>query len=268
MLALDGSPGHVTEVLSGDYYQPLSTSSPHQIWSAAMVISPLLRGMLGLQTDAIHHSLTLAPHVSGWPWFSVDNLVMGQNKFSLRYEKEMLVVDSRFPEGISLEMERTSGNEECEIEFRPAISPRTKVLKVELNHRPIQFKIESNATDQHVVVHFPAKAGKNILHIWLSRDFEIYTDFSTPPLGSMSRGLRILSEAWSSSRDQVTLEVAGKTGAEYRIKLGQRSDIERVDGAVFDGSKDEWVIQIPANRADPYAHKELAVHFKPANGKH
>ena len=52
LLALDGSLGHVTEVLSGDQYQPLSTSSPHQIWSAAMVISPLLRGMFGLSIDA------------------------------------------------------------------------------------------------------------------------------------------------------------------------------------------------------------------------
>ena len=30
LLALDGSLGHVTEVLSGAYYQSLSTSSPHQ----------------------------------------------------------------------------------------------------------------------------------------------------------------------------------------------------------------------------------------------
>src|SRR5207245_11280758 len=51
LLGLDGSLGHVTEVLSGDYYQPLSTSSPHQIWSAAMVVSPLLRGMFGLHVD-------------------------------------------------------------------------------------------------------------------------------------------------------------------------------------------------------------------------
>ncbi|HKT68620.1 MAG TPA: amylo-alpha-1,6-glucosidase, partial [Terriglobales bacterium] len=47
LLALDGSLGHVTEVLSGDYYQGLSTASPHQIWSAAMVVSPLLLGMMG-----------------------------------------------------------------------------------------------------------------------------------------------------------------------------------------------------------------------------
>ena len=59
LLALDGSPGHVTEVLSGDYYQGLSTSSPHQIWSAAMVVAPVLRGMLGLSTDAQNATLTL-----------------------------------------------------------------------------------------------------------------------------------------------------------------------------------------------------------------
>jgi glycogen debranching enzyme len=44
-LALDGAGGNTTEVLSGDSYSPLSTASPHQIWSAAMVVSPLLRGL-------------------------------------------------------------------------------------------------------------------------------------------------------------------------------------------------------------------------------
>jgi len=61
LLALDGSLGHVTEVLSGDYYQSLSTASPHQIWSAAMVISPILRGLFGLETDAEKHRITLTP---------------------------------------------------------------------------------------------------------------------------------------------------------------------------------------------------------------
>src|SRR2546427_7316364 len=75
LLALDGSLGHVTEVLSGDYHQPLSTSSPHQIWSAAMIVSPLLRGMLGLQIDALSHQLVFAPHVPAeWDSFRVDNL--------------------------------------------------------------------------------------------------------------------------------------------------------------------------------------------------
>ena len=84
LLALDGSPGHVTEVLSGDYYQPLSTSSPHQIWSAAMVISPLLRGMFGLQFDAQAHKLSFAPHVpADWKEFSIHQLAAGAGASSL-----------------------------------------------------------------------------------------------------------------------------------------------------------------------------------------
>src|SRR6266516_986351 len=63
LMALDGSLGHVTEVISGDYYQPLSTSSPHQIWSAAMVISPMLRGLFGLESSAATPTVTFAPHV-------------------------------------------------------------------------------------------------------------------------------------------------------------------------------------------------------------
>src|SRR6516165_6198507 len=75
LLALDGSPGHVTEVLSGTYYQGLSTSSPHQIWSAAMVVSPILRGLLGLKQDAATHTLTLAPSLpANWDSFSLENV--------------------------------------------------------------------------------------------------------------------------------------------------------------------------------------------------
>ena len=87
-LALDGSLGHVTEVLSGDYYQPLSTSSPHQIWSAAMVISPLLRGLFGLEADAGARKLTFAPHVpADWTWFTLDNLRVGTDLLRVAYRK-------------------------------------------------------------------------------------------------------------------------------------------------------------------------------------
>src|SRR5256884_1130424 len=75
LLALEGSLGHVTEVLSGDYHQPLSTSSPHQIWSAAMIVSPMLRGMLGLGVDVFRHQAVFAPHVPyGWSSVHLSNL--------------------------------------------------------------------------------------------------------------------------------------------------------------------------------------------------
>ena len=100
LLALDGSLGHVTEVLSGDYYQPLSTSSPHQIWSAAMIISPLLRGLFGLETDAGAKLLRFAPHIpADWTWFDLENVRVGTASLRIRYHKTVdeitLQIDSR-----------------------------------------------------------------------------------------------------------------------------------------------------------------------------
>src|SRR5436853_3283220 len=88
LLGLDGSLGHVTEVLSGDYYQPISTSSPHQIWSAAMVVSPVLRGMLGVDADAVNHRLTFAPHVpADWDHFSIRNLHVANSSIELGFRR-------------------------------------------------------------------------------------------------------------------------------------------------------------------------------------
>jgi glycogen debranching enzyme len=65
LLAHAGASGRVTEVLSGSYFEPLSNSCPHQIWSSAMVVNPILRGLFGLQarigdrdTHLNTHSLT------------------------------------------------------------------------------------------------------------------------------------------------------------------------------------------------------------------
>src|SRR4029077_1652254 len=140
-LALDGSLGHVTEVLSGDYYQPLSTSSPHQIWSAAMVISPLLRGLFGLEADAGSQRLTLAPHVpADWTWFTLDHLRVGTASLRVAYRKTL--------SEITLEVSRRADGD-CSLEFSPALSQRAQVTRVELNGRRVPFQIHKSDVDQH-----------------------------------------------------------------------------------------------------------------------
>ncbi len=55
--------GSVTELLSGDFFQPLGRSSSHQLWSSAMVLSPLLRGLFGLSWDVPRYTLHVAPNL-------------------------------------------------------------------------------------------------------------------------------------------------------------------------------------------------------------
>ncbi len=54
-------PGAVTELLSGEFFAPLGRSTSHQLWSSAMVISPVIRGLFGLEWDAAGKKLTVTP---------------------------------------------------------------------------------------------------------------------------------------------------------------------------------------------------------------
>src|SRR6266436_2052738 len=241
LLALDGSLGHVTEVLSGDYYQPLSTSSPHQIWSAAMVVSPLLRGMFGLATDAKAGTVTFAPHLpADWNSLGIDNVRVGENKLQLDL--------TRSAEGIFLEAGRTAGTGESTIEFRPAISLRATVQKVELNGKPLSFRVETNDEDQHVVVRFPVSQGQKFLRILISNDFAVTSTAALPPLGSASTGFRILSETWSASHDELTLNVSGSPGAQYQLSVWNAAQIDHVEGAELKKKPEvtTLTLQIPA----------------------
>src|SRR5579859_3949964 len=262
LLALDGSLGHVTEVLSGDTYQPLSTSSPHQIWSAAMVVSPLLRGMFGLATDAKAATVTFAPHLpADWNSVGIDNLRVGDNKIQLSY--------TRTAEGIFLEAGRTSGSAECTVEFRPAISLRGSVNRVELNGKALPFRLEANDEDQHVIVSFPVGEGQKFLRIIVQNDFAVSAASPLPPLGSESRGLRFLSETWSSAHEQLTLDVSGASGAQYELKLWNPSQLQRVEGAELKKTPDSstLMLQIPSSASEQYVRAKIVLHFGEAKAK-
>jgi hypothetical protein len=53
---------------------------------------------------------------------------------------------------------------------------------------------------------FPVDGGSNTVVIKLKNDFGLSLSSGLPPLGSTSRGLRVLSESWDSTRTQLTLK--------------------------------------------------------------
>jgi glycogen debranching enzyme len=53
--------GAVTELLSGEFFQPLGRSTSHQLWSSAMVVSPAIRGLFGLEWNAERNTIRVTP---------------------------------------------------------------------------------------------------------------------------------------------------------------------------------------------------------------
>ncbi|MGA8432601.1 MAG: hypothetical protein WB729_22435 [Candidatus Sulfotelmatobacter sp.] len=252
LLATDGSLGHFTEVLSGDYNQSFSTSSPHQIWSSAMVLSPILRGLLGLQTNAESRQITLAPHLpADWTSFAIHNVHVATVAADFQFRE---TADS-----IVLETTR-KGTGDCWVEFSPALSLRAQVIGVELNGRSLPFKLQPNANDQHLVVRFPVHGGPNILAIRVKGEFGIGETNVLPPLGSSSRELRILQETWNSTRTELTLDVSGLAGREYELPVWNADQISSVDGAKLN-KVGKLEIHLPSGEDELYIRQKVVIHL-------
>jgi glycogen debranching enzyme len=253
LLGADGALGHFTEVLSGDYYQSFSTSSPHQIWSAAMVISPILRGMFGLESDVEKNQITFAPHIpADWTSFGIRNVRVGYASLDFQYRKNA--------DSITLQLRRT-GTGDCWVQFSPAFSLRTQVVSVEMNGRPLPFKMQLNSNDQHLSVRFLVSGGPNTLTIRLKNDFGLSLSNELPALGSASRGLRVLSESWNSSKTQYTVEVSGQAGDNYELNVWNPSQISSVEAAVVTKSG-KLSIQMPKGAHDSYVQQKVVIHFR------
>ncbi|MFI5092956.1 MAG: amylo-alpha-1,6-glucosidase [Candidatus Acidiferrales bacterium] len=256
LLALDGSLGHVTEVLSGDYYQPLSTSSPHQIWSAAMVVSPLLKGMFGLEKDATRKTLTFVPHVpASWTEFQIKNVRVGASIVGLSYHKTL--------GEITLEATRTGGD--CRLDYELPLPNTAWDVRVDVNGRVQSFDNEISSEDHHVKISIALKQGKNTIRIRAPGDFGVSYESQLPELGSKSEDLRILSKTIPDAHSPMELDLEGRAGTTYEMEVWNPGLIESVQGAelVKDaGGSAELRVQFAARTGEEYSRQRVVIYFR------
>ncbi len=256
LLALDGSLGHVTEVLSGDYYQPLSTSSPHQLWSAAMVVSPLLKGMFGLEKDATKKTLTFVPHIpADWTNFRINNVRVGDSVVNLSYQKSLTE--------IILEVARTGGD--CTLDFEPALANSALVGRVEVNRRVQTFDQQLSAVHHHLRIKAELKEGKNVIRIPVTNDFGVSYDFHLPELGKASSDLRVLSEEMGDVTSPMDLELSGRAGATYEMAVWNPALIESLNGAelVKDAAGNAKLrVHFPTDEEEQYIHQQVLINLR------
>jgi len=81
--------GSVTELLSGDFFVPFGRSTSHQLWSSAMVITPILRGMFGISVDAQTKTITVNPRLpAGWNDVAIRDFQVPGGSFDITFGRE------------------------------------------------------------------------------------------------------------------------------------------------------------------------------------
>jgi glycogen debranching enzyme len=254
-LAHDGSPGRTTEVLSGDYYTQLSTSTPHQIWSSAMVISPLLRGMMGLEVNALNSTVTFAPHVpAGWTDFAIRNVHVGSTQLDLVYHA--------VGEDISLEVTR-HGNGNVQLTFSPALSLHARVTNADVAGKNAAPKLATNEDDQHATISVPVTADKTTIHLHLSGNFGIAYPFVGPADGAVSSNIKVISEQWNTAHDQLQIQVAGVNGRTYVLPVFNAPSGIGVQGARFVKPPSGLALEVvfPAGPSAAFSTQTITLQF-------
>jgi hypothetical protein len=258
-LVFDGSPGRATEVLSGRYYTPVATSSSHQIWSSAMIVGPLLRGMMGLTVDAPNSSFRFEPHVpANWTDFAIRNVPV--NGASEASPTTLTLSYHRSDDETTLEVTR-HGGQHVQLEFLPSLSLRTRVLSVVIDGKPaIPRAVEpANEADQHIAIVVPIGADHTVIRVRTKGDFGIAYPYAAPAMGATTSNLKVVSDQWNPTHDRLELQVAGVGGRRYQLPLtGDLSGVA-VTGAEL--SPGALQIDFPHGPSDVYTLKTVVLQF-------
>jgi hypothetical protein len=128
--------------------------------------------------------------------------------------------------------------------------------------------MQSHGTDQHVITHVSVSPGSAKLRIRIANDFGISYQPQLPQLGSPSEGLRILSETWTDSRNELTISISGTPERDYELSVSNPGEVSSVDGAdlVRDGNDTAWLhVVMPAADSHNTAHAAITIHFAERN---
>ena len=120
--------------------------------------------------------------------------------------------------------------------------------------------MQSSANDQHVSLRFPIYGGPNNLVIHVRNDFGLALNNELPPLGSASRGLRVLNESWNDRKTQLTVELSGRAGVAYELGVWNPAQISSVEGAALT-KNGKLMVQMPQGASEDYVPSKVEIHF-------
>ncbi len=244
--------GYVTELLSGDFDAPFGRSSDHQVWSEAMVVTPLLRGLLGIETGAGGREMRFAPSLpADWDRVAVRNVALGAAHYDLS------VVRSAGRTTI-LVVRRGDGGP-LRLVVAPAFPLDARIQSVQVDGHGERFQVKRAGDVQRAEVIRNGAAARSELVFVHDEGTDVYLRAETPEPGARSEGLRILRSRAEGGTLHLLLE--GRAGRSYDVHLRTPRVPGEVAGLTLrKASARDWVLQIPfAGTGDGYVRREVTL---------
>lgn len=252
LLTYTNALGYVTELLSGDFNAPFGRSSHHQVWSEAMVISPAMRGMLGLEVSNAGKSVKFAPQLpADWNDFELQNFRAGDSAFDFKLK--------RGSGKMTIAISRKSGTL-SNVTLAPSFPLDAVVRNVTANGRKIQFQMKPYGDGQQAEIKL--ELGGAATEIMF--DYAEGTDvFYVPPslvAGAESVGLMIVKS--QARKDGLYVVLEGRGGHVYELGVRSPRGLQAVEGVKVVQSASGQKLQISfAGDGETYVKREIMLPF-------
>jgi glycogen debranching enzyme len=261
LLTYDGALGYVTELLSGDFNAPFGRSSHHQIWSEAMVVTPAIRGLLGVEVSEGGHALSFAPQLPAiWDRVAMRNVAAGGARFDISLERRAGQETIKIVRRVSEEARTNRGSTApVRITVAPAFPLDARINMVLVNGQAVRFRVTRAGDLQRAEVAVEANSETTRVNYIFDEGTEVYGEPQAIVPGASSQGLRILRSRADTNALHLMLEGRGGRSYQLRVRsprrLGEASGVRMVETA----ERDLQLLVSFEGPEDSYVRRELAI---------
>ena len=254
LLRSESAIGYVTELLSGDFRAAFGRSSHHQIWSEAMVVTPLIRGLLGIAPGDGGRSLRFAPSLPpGWDRVRVGNVALGSSRYDLAMVRE------RGRDRLSLVRASAGDGPDLRLEVAPAYPLDARIRATRVDGREARFEITRSGDVQRVEVEAGAVGARAEVVVEYDEGTDAFAAVDRSAPGSRSEGLRLLRSR--AEQAALRLLVEGLGGRSYPLSVRSPRTVEPVAGVQVTRTREgEYGVVISfAGPTDAYERREIVL---------
>jgi len=242
--------GNYNELFSGEFFKPVSTSVPHQLFSTSPVVTSTVRGVFGLKGNALEKTIIVSPKLpADWDYAKLVNFRLGNELFeiSLKKAKRLLIIN----------LNRNSLNKFTGI-FNLHFGLFTKIDEVKFNGDMVDFDIINER--QCIIAHFENELRKiNEIEVHFQQGIEILSVYSQSEIGENVNSLKITD--YFSEGENLVIVTEGIAGRIYNLKLKSGFKIEKVESCDITGiNEDYYELEIKFDgKKGKYVKKELRI---------
>lgn len=247
----DNAIGDITELFSGEQNIWPQEGVCHQGFSSSGVVFPFIRGLLGLEGDALTGEVRFEPRFpADWSDVAVDNWKVGEETISLKYRRSAA--------GVRLEVGRRT-NAATKLIFAPAFGLGTNVRGVTFNGGSVKHRFTAPPRAQAVQPRVEVVLGRNdVIEIRLDQVPELLPPANASNTGDTSQGLRIIRSEFKEGRLTTVLE--GLANRTYDLKLTHPDLVRSMTGAKREGAI--LRVEFPPGPPGEYIRHELVLSFR------